>query len=1459
MTTSLETLISYTPPLVQRCYASKALGQQPTSVIECYQAAVLRLDIQGLSALATQLETTASPVISVSEYAQLLDKLSDSVLSVITAHGGEVVKFSGDTLLAVWIVGVTGNTLSTVTRRACACGLTLQATLQHIPIETVVPQAPEGIDAVAETERVLGALHTLHTLHERYHFNVQMGVATGHIWTATVGGVNDHWEFIVTGNPLEDLLTAHTYQQNPQTISLIATPPAWDNLVKYAKADALTRGYMQLQSLSRPLKLRSLPPVQLAPEVAPLLRRYVPSTILAQLDKGQLQPVAELRKVTIIALFIQGFAYPDTHESLTISQLEYQIQQGWLPQSQDALYDVQQTVRHFGGSVVHCLAVEQGLQLLIAWGIAGHDYNDNALRSLNAAQHIQAILQDQALSCSIGIAEGEAFCGNQGNQHYRHFVVLGSVVERAEQLMRIAENDRLCDDNIYQATQAYLNYIPVQLPLLAENCLMNTYRPLSQPKSVDYPAPHSQMIGRRESRQLLLNQFNALHQHNRSGLVLIEGAAGLGKSCLVADLFHQITQFSKTAEHFQAVTCLISGGEHASQHTPYFLWQQLLTQLFRCEFGLESLWQEQEALLAQLEGLPGIGARLPLLSAILPFNLPDNSLTAQMQESVRAANIELLIVNLLQELISRSSNRYLFIIEDAHWLDSSSWTILQRVSRHAQPLLLILTTRPLDLPLSELNQPESNSHEETEAHQARRSFVQKLLQSTHTEYVHLEPLSHPEIHALLCQCLHVANLPLAVTELVQETAQGNPFFSEQIVYALRDTGILRVIDSVCELSPQAQQFGHDAVGLREAVNRVFLMPENIHSTLMMRIDYLPSEQQMLLKAASVLGMHFSAEALQHIYPVLQGDILEHLDALQKLGLVVLQNAGENEAIYAFKHDLVQQAAYSLLLFSQKRELHRAVARWYEKQALNQTQHYALLAHHWEQATDLNKAIYFLEKAGEQAEYYHAHREVVYFYSRLLELAAERPESTPRIQQSDWTMALAEAHQHLGQYLESQRFFLQTLKLQKRLSLLFRWQFADIGLWLSLIHQLFGQALHRLYPSHFMGCYKQDEHRLLQVARVHEQLAHLTKRYQYKPWFNLHAELASLNAAETGAEATPILARNYARMCLLADTVALPKLANHYGKLALHTTGQITQLSTISQVLLDISLHKARYGEWAGSHKHLQQTREIAERLGDVTRQTETLSCLSLHAYYQGHFKRSLQQAVQIHSLAQQHHDLPAMVWGLCGQALNYLRLDEMSLAVNCLKQVQALPSEEIPLDEAIWVCGLLTLVYSRQQLSQKAIEMATKTAHLLAKAGPSALAGLESYACVAQVYLQQWEQAPSLSRKERYAFQQLSKRACRQLQRYAKSFPIAQPRAYLWLGHHAWLSGKHKAARQAWEKSLAFAVAMEMPYECGLAHYAIARYLATEDNDTQQRHATQALEIFTTLGTHYEAERVREL
>jgi predicted ATPase len=202
--------------------------------------------------------------------------------------------------------------------------------------------------------------------------------------------------------------------------------------------------------------------------------------------------------------------------------------------------------------------------------------------------------------------------------------------------------------------------------------------------------------------------------------------------------------------------------------------------------------------------------------------------------------------------------------------------------------------------------------------------------------------------------------------------------------------------------------------------------------------------------ASVIGRIFALRALQAIHPIEEDKpaIQTYMENLTRLSLTLVESETPDLS-YLFKHAVTQEVAYNLMLFSQRRQLHQAVARWIEQSNQNNIEsYYSLLAYHWTQAAEMpdsiqnqeaiHKATEYLEKAGDQAMDNYANQEAIQFYtqaleweSRLRKLDDKQTLRKSQLRQARWQSRIGLAYYGLGSLPDCEKHVRQALQLLDR--------------------------------------------------------------------------------------------------------------------------------------------------------------------------------------------------------------------------------------------------------------------------------------------------------------------------------------------------------------------------------------------------------------------------------------------
>ena len=159
------------------------------------------------------------------------------------------------------------------------------------------------------------------------------------------------------------------------------------------------------------------------------------------------------------------------------------------------------------------------------------------------------------------------------------------------------------------------------------------------------------------------------------------------------------------------------------------------------------------------------------------------------------------------------------------------------------------------------------------------------------------------------------------------------------------------------------------------------VPAAIQEALQARLDRLDAEARELITTAAVIGRSFGLPLLERLLPRVR--LLPTLSELQWLQLVVEERTAAAPE-YRFRHGLVQEVAYGTLVEARRRELHLRVGEALEELHRDSlAEVYGLLAHHFAEADDAERAVEYLLKAGDTARAVYADDEAIELYRRAL--------------------------------------------------------------------------------------------------------------------------------------------------------------------------------------------------------------------------------------------------------------------------------------------------------------------------------------------------------------------------------------------------------------------------------------------------------------------------------------------
>ncbi|WP_299489386.1 adenylate/guanylate cyclase domain-containing protein [Acaryochloris sp. IP29b_bin.137] len=1338
MAEQIDILASYVPDIVVR-----RLLQDPTPIakpqIDRFPAAVIFIDISGFTVLTETLVKSGPD--GLEALTAILNAYFGQIVDLILKYGGDVLKFAGDALLAVWPVQESEQILQNQTLKACQCALVIQ----------------EFSNSYTATSDVSLAL--------------RIGIGAGDVAIAHIGGVYKRWEHAITGAPLGQIRLAQSLAQPGQ---VVLSPEVLTLIQHQGIGSAIDHGCWHLTALSEINLPRHTHRGELPTELAAGLKAYIPGAILDRLDAGQREWLAEYRLLTL--LFIN---LPDFNANTPLEQ------------AQRIMQALQSSLYRFEGSINKMSVDDKGATLIAALGMPPFAHEDDADRGVRAALEMQAKLKGLGWHCSIGITTGNVFCGIVGSARRREYTVIGDIVNLAARLMQAAQDNILCDPTTYTAARRRLAFTalpPLTLKGIEQPIIV--YQPLGALK----PQHQSQrsLVGCKRERQHLLELAQILQFDQQGSTTVLEGEAGIGKSQVVLNFL----EWCQTQE----LPYVVGAGDAIEKFTPYFAWRPIFTQILQLEPLLEAADRRQH-ILDLLEGREDLIALTPLLNFISGLDFPETPITQQMKGQVRADNTRNVLLYLLE--MGLEQEPHVIILEDAHWLDSASWALALAVHQQALPLLCVIATRPLAEPWPE-------------------AYTQ-LLETEQTKYLRLRGLSRRETQQFVSQQLEVAHLPQPVSEFVYAKAEGHPLFSEELAYSLRDHGLIQIEQGNCQLSAPDQPL--------EGLD----LPNTLQGLITSRIDRLLPPQQLMLKVASVIGRNFRGDLLEAIYPLAadKEHLPEHLDSLQRLELIVLDTPPPHLG-YMFRHIMTQEVAYHLLVFSQRRELHRAIATWYEQTFTDDLAAvYTLLAYHWQQAEATDKATLYLEQAGELALQGGAYQEAVAFFSQML--ALHTPEAqVPRLQIARWHRQLGEAHYGLGHLQESQAQLLQAITT---LGHPIPQNEQMIGIKLAV--QGLKQLWHRLKPRRRITQSSIRQAHILELTRSQICLGEVCY-YTNSKTLGTYATLVGLNLAETVPPSSE-LSRIYANMCFATGVYRFHFLARQYGDLAEQILQKINApLPCVDWICMVVGVYRSGVGQWQAARDTIQRSIDACRQLQDWHVLAQAVAGIALIHHFQGRFPDAIALWEETQELGAQHGDIQSYAWGLMGQAEEWGCLGNWSKATACVEEVQAIFAEQPGLvADQIRFAGIASRVYLHHRDLSQAQQIIETAIRLLQDSDPIAVHTHEGYVGIAESCIHLWAYNLQTAKQVR--------QACASLQQFAQSFPIAQPRALLWQGVWLWHQGKTAQAQKLWYQALQLATTLAMPYEQVRIHQQWGQCLDPQDPGHRQ-HLDQAQKLLAKMG-----------
>ncbi|HEY3069452.1 MAG TPA: ABC transporter substrate-binding protein [Gaiellaceae bacterium] len=604
-------------------------------------------------------------------------------------------------------------------------------------------------------------------------------------------------------------------------------------------------------------------------------------------------------------------------------------------------------VRRLDGTVAQL----QGDELLAFFG-APVSYEDDSERAVRAALAIQRAVAQYAeevkdaygveLAVRIGVNTGPVIVGAQsdGQDGYDPWNALGETVNIAARLQQVAgEGGVVIGPTTQRQVESCFDLEelgPQDLKGVGEQ--LTAYR-VTRVRDYEPIEPSHPLVGRDFELTVLERTMDALVE-GRGAIVSVTGEPGIGKSRLVWEV----------RRHYRDRARFIEGRAVSYAQTfPYWPIRDLLREWL----GVGASTPEARVRLelkAELAHHFGEDAEeaYPFFGSLLGLTLEPDA--AQRIRELNRESIQTRTFEVFYELVSKiaAEQPLVLVLEDLHWADESTLELLES---------LLGVTEESAVGLFFVYRTEREHGSWRLGERARQLYPHRYKE------IEVRPLP-PDASRLLAVGAAGGEIPDPVAELLAERSGGNPFFLEEAIRDLVERGALQRDNGKWTLAVDEDELA---------------VPALVQGALQARLDRLEPAAREVLSLAAVIGRTFGIQLLERLMP--REQLMPALTELQRLDLIY-EKSRRPQPEYRFRHGLVQEVAYASLVESKRRKLHKRVGEALEEIYKESPEEaYALLARHFSEAEDADKAVEYLLKAGDAARAIYADKEALEHYRK----------------------------------------------------------------------------------------------------------------------------------------------------------------------------------------------------------------------------------------------------------------------------------------------------------------------------------------------------------------------------------------------------------------------------------------------------------------------------------------------
>ncbi|KAM6217259.1 adenylate cyclase type 10 [Rhynchocyon petersi] len=916
------------------------------------------VDISGFTAMTEKFSRAMYMDRGAEQLVEILNYYISAIVEKVLVFGGDILKFAGDALLALW--KVERKQLKNIITVVIKCSLEI-----HRLFETQLSE--EGLD-----------------------IRVKIGLSAGHISILVFGDETRNY-FLVIGQAVDDVRFAQNMAQMNEVILspncwqlcdrsmveieripdqrvvkvILLKPPSTFNFDEFFTKCMSFMDYYPTGDHKNFLRLACI--LDSDPELELSLQKYLMESISKQIDDKQLRGyLSELRPVTIVFV---NLMFKDQNKAEDIGQA-----------IQDACVHITSVLRIFRGQINKVFMFDKGCSFLCVFGFPGEKVPDEVTRALESAMDIFDFCSKvhKIQSVSIGVASGIVFCGIVGHSVRHEYTVIGQKVNIAARMMMYYPGIVTCDSVTYNSSDLPVYYFkelpkkvmkgvadsgPVYQCLGLNEKVMFGMAYLISNRNEGYP-----LLGRDKEIRYFTCIMKDYLRCNCSRVLMYEGLPGYGKSQILIEV-----EYLAQGENHRTIAIALT---KISYHQKFYTIQILMANVL----GLDTCkhYKERQSNLQNKVRTLLDEKFYCLLNDIFHVQFPISREASKMSAAKKQKQLEALFMKILEQTVKEE--RVIFIIDEAQFVDSVSWTFLEKLIRTV-PIFIIMSLSPfIRMPCV---------------------AASAILKNRNTTYVTLGAIQPKDILNKICFDLNVIGIRKELDSYLVEGSCGIPFYCEELIKNLDNHKVLvfqpvesdektnmnwnnlfknftKPTEELSVLIPNIDEEHGDVCNIASGVRLKNLSPPaSLKEISLVQLDSMCLSHQMLVRCAAIIGQTFTTELLFEILPcwnmkmmikalatLVESNVFDCFRNGKELQTALKQHSASCEVhfrslslktsegmtlddeeellelegeviechIIRFCNPMMQKTAYELWLKDQKKAMHLKCARFLEENA-----------------------------------------------------------------------------------------------------------------------------------------------------------------------------------------------------------------------------------------------------------------------------------------------------------------------------------------------------------------------------------------------------------------------------------------------------------------------------------------------------------------------------------------------